>query len=63
MTRAIFIEFAFYNPNVNLFSTGTLIVEFLSTGAAVHYQSINVKMILFRIMLKSVLVVHILKAF
>ena len=42
MTRAIFLEFSFYNPHVNLFSTGTLIVEFLSTGTAVHYQSIHV---------------------
>jgi polycystin 1L2 len=31
-TRAIFIEFALYNPNLNLFSVCTLLTEFLPTG-------------------------------
>ncbi|CAF0709342.1 unnamed protein product [Brachionus calyciflorus] len=42
LTRAVFMEFSVYNPNVNLFSSGTLIVEYLSTGAAATYQAISV---------------------
>jgi hypothetical protein len=42
LTRAVFFEFTIYNPNVNLFGSVTLIVEYLSTGAAITYQSISV---------------------
>jgi len=31
-TRAIFIQLTLYNPNVQLFTSVTLLVEFLSTG-------------------------------
>ena len=31
-TRALLIQFALYNPNVQLFTSVTLLVEFLSTG-------------------------------
>lgn len=41
-TRALFFEFTVYNPNVNLFSSATLIVEYLSTGSAVTYVSMSV---------------------
>ena len=42
LTRAVFIEFTLYNANVNLFSTVTMIVEYLATGSAVTYSSISV---------------------
>jgi polycystin 1L2 len=42
LTRAIFLEFTIYNPNVNLFASVTLLVEFLPTGSAATYYSINV---------------------
>ena len=31
-TRAVMIQFTLYNPNVQLFTSATLLVEFLSTG-------------------------------
>lgn len=42
LTRAVFFEFTVYNANVNLFASVTMIVEYLSTGAAITYQSIDV---------------------
>lgn len=42
LTRAVFFEFTIYNPNVNLFASATFILEFLSTGAAVPFHSIDV---------------------
>lgn len=42
LTRAVFFEFTVFNPNVNLFSSATLIVEFLNIGSAVTYESIAV---------------------
>lgn len=32
-TRAIFIEFSVYNPNINLIMVSTILVEFLSSGS------------------------------
>ncbi len=37
-TRAVFIQLTLYNPNVNFFTSVTLLVEFLSTGS-LHPQS------------------------
>ena len=37
-TRAVMIQFTLYNPNVQLFTSATLLVEFLSTGG-LHPQS------------------------
>lgn len=34
-TRAVFIEFTVYNPNVNLFAYINLLTEFTSTGEAI----------------------------
>ena len=31
-TRAVFLELTVYNPNVNLFASSVLLVEFLNTG-------------------------------
>jgi hypothetical protein len=42
LTRAVFLEFTIYNPNVNLFGSVTLLVEFLPTGGAVTFTTINV---------------------
>ncbi len=41
-TRALFIEFTVYNPNVNLFSFVSLLAEISTTGAAIHYPTIQV---------------------
>lgn len=41
-TRAVFFEFTIYNSNVNLFASATLILEMLSTGAAIHFHTIDV---------------------
>ncbi len=38
----MFLEFTIYNPNVNLFGSVTLLVEFLPTGGAVSFTAINV---------------------
>ena len=37
-TRALFIEFSLYNPNVHLLTSLTFLTEFLSTGG-LHSQS------------------------
>lgn len=42
LTRAVFFEFTIYNPNANLFASATFILEFLSTGAAISYHTIDV---------------------
>ncbi|XP_069123478.1 uncharacterized protein [Argopecten irradians] len=34
-TRGVFLEFAVYNPNINLFSSAVLLTEFVSSGGAV----------------------------
>ncbi|KAH9518596.1 TRP-like ion channel Pkd2 [Bulinus truncatus] len=34
-TKAIFLEYTIYNPNVNLFTSVTAVIEFLQTGTAV----------------------------
>ncbi|XP_060067156.1 uncharacterized protein LOC132547416 [Ylistrum balloti] len=34
-TRGVFLEFAVYNPNINLFSSAILLTEFISSGGAV----------------------------
>lgn len=39
-TRAVFIEFTVYNPNVNLFTSINLMAEFPPVGAAMHFTSI-----------------------
>jgi hypothetical protein len=31
-TRAVFIEFGVYNPNINMFVAGTILFEFLASG-------------------------------
>lgn len=42
LTRAVFFEFTIYNANVNLFASATFILEFLSTGVAVPFHTIDV---------------------
>ena len=32
-TRAIFIEFSVFNPNINLVMVSTILIEFLSSGS------------------------------
>lgn len=39
-TRAVFVEFTLYNPNVNLFTGVQLLAEFPPVGAAVTFTSI-----------------------
>ncbi|CAH1794576.1 unnamed protein product [Owenia fusiformis] len=41
-TRAVFVEFTVYNANVNLFASVILLVEFMSTGAAIPRSEIKV---------------------
>lgn len=41
-TRAIFLEFTVYNPNVNLFASATFIIEYLSIGSAITYYTLSV---------------------
>ncbi len=44
-TRAVFIEFSVYNPNVNLIMVATILVEFLPTGLilkSVRFDPLNV---------------------
>ena len=40
-TRAVFVELAVFNPNVNLFSVITLLVEFPQTNAVTHSVTVN----------------------
>uniref|UniRef100_A0A1I8GMZ4 PLAT domain-containing protein n=2 Tax=Macrostomum lignano TaxID=282301 RepID=A0A1I8GMZ4_9PLAT len=43
-TRAVFIDLAFYNPNVNLFGIGTIVFELSGTGGMVgiyRFQAAN----------------------
>ena len=40
-TRAIFIEFTVYNPNVNLFGVVTLVAEVLNSGGLATYHRIE----------------------
>ncbi|CAF0830285.1 unnamed protein product [Brachionus calyciflorus] len=40
-TRALFIEFSLFNPNVNYFSYNTILFEFLSTGHILKSININ----------------------
>lgn len=41
-TRAIFVEFGIYNAQVNLFSTVTIVAEFLPGGGIIPYDRIDV---------------------
>ncbi|KAK7111719.1 hypothetical protein V1264_011307 [Littorina saxatilis] len=41
-TRAIFLEFTVYNPNVNLFASHILLTEFLTTGGATSRIDIKI---------------------
>jgi hypothetical protein len=41
-TRAVFLEFTVYNSNVNLFSSATFIIEYLSIGSAITYYTLSV---------------------
>lgn len=41
-TRAVFLEFTVYNPNVNLFASVVLLTEFLTTGGATATADIKV---------------------
>lgn len=34
-TRGVFLEFAVYNPNINLFSSAVLLIEFVASGGAI----------------------------
>ncbi len=40
-TRAIFVEFTVYNPNVNLFSFVTMLVEFPKTNSPAHSITVS----------------------
>ena len=41
-TRAVFVEFTIYNPNVDLFGYVTLVAEFLPGGGATHFAKIQI---------------------
>ncbi len=41
-TRAIFLEFTIYNPNVNLFSFVSLLIETSTTGGVIKFPTIQV---------------------
>ncbi|XP_033100634.1 polycystic kidney disease protein 1-like 2 [Anneissia japonica] len=41
-TRAVFVEFSVYNPEVNLFGVVNMFVEFLPTGSLIPYERIDV---------------------
>ena len=41
-TRAVFVEFTIYNPNVDLFAYVTLVAEFLPGGGATHFATIQI---------------------
>ncbi|KAG1655025.1 Polycystic kidney disease protein 1-like 2 [Nymphon striatum] len=41
-TRALFVEFGIYNAQVNLFSTVTIVAEFLPGGGIIPYDRIDV---------------------
>jgi hypothetical protein len=36
-TRAVFVEFSLYNPNVNMFSYSIYLAEFSENGGAYHW--------------------------
>lgn len=40
-TRACFLEFVVYNAQINLFSAGTFLIEFLPTGTLLPYSKID----------------------
>ena len=44
-TRAVFIEFTLYNANVNLFASCIMLVEFISSGAAVTRSEVKVSVV------------------
>ena len=44
-TRAVFIEFTLYNANVNLFASCIMLVEFISSGAAVTRTEVKVSVV------------------
>ena len=39
-TRAVFLEFTVYSPNLNMFAYLSLLAEFPETGAVLHYRNI-----------------------
>lgn len=41
-TRAVFVEFTVYNPNVNLFAAMTMLTEFVPTGSALSRVDLKV---------------------
>lgn len=41
-TRAVFIEFVLYNPNMNMFAVSQLLVEFPPTGGAVPFPRFHI---------------------
>ena len=41
-TRGLFIEYTLYNPNVNLFGSVIMLVEFMATGAAITKTEVKV---------------------
>lgn len=68
-TRAVFVDFNLYNPNVNLFTLASLLIEFPATGGTVPflYRSKTIKLypyvgskFLFRVMLEMAFLVFTL---
>lgn len=47
-TRAIFLEFTVYNPNINLFGSMIMVIEFLSSGGAIPRLDCKVNFVCFR---------------
>ncbi|XP_046581985.1 LOW QUALITY PROTEIN: uncharacterized protein LOC124289408 [Haliotis rubra] len=41
-TRAVFMEFTFYNPNVNLFASAVFVIEYMATGSAVARVEVKI---------------------
>ena len=40
-TRAVFVEFALYNPNINMFAVCEFLIEFLPSGSTLAYVRID----------------------
>ncbi|GFS01460.1 polycystic kidney disease protein 1-like 2 [Elysia marginata] len=48
-TRAIFLEYTVYNPNINLFASVTAVTEFLTTGSATSRVDVKVSRSTYRV--------------
>ena len=53
MTRAVIIEFTVFNPNVNLFSVVSLVIEFSAQGDGYPFEQVLSSRIFFQQFLKN----------